>query len=232
MPNHVRNRLEIIGSKDQVEQLFRAFNTHHEAKPHKSFNGKIIYLHKNGSVGWLDEQTNEFSRRNEPTVVGVPDGYEIDIESAFDHFPDFEKVIPQPKNIFNGDLSSEKEDECRKQGIPTWYDWNQANWGTKWNCYNVKSENETTFFFDTAWSSVPVIIETISLQFPDVEIIYEYADEDTGYNCGRLKFKNGLIEEDVKTGGTKDAYELAFKLRPDYKQNYKLVDDNYIYFEE
>ncbi|MFA5299689.1 MAG: hypothetical protein WC389_16010 [Lutibacter sp.] len=118
-------------------------------------------------------------------------------------------------------------------GHKTWYEWSIENWGTKWNSSDCKKVNENTFEFDTAWSGVPKLIELMSKEFPDIEINYEYSDEDTGNNCASYKFLNGKVIEKIEPeGGSKEAYELAFKLRPERAGDYKLVGDTYKYVDE
>lgn len=113
-----------------------------------------------------------------------------------------------------------------------WYDWRIENWGTKWGGYSYEKVNENTFKFNTAWSGVPDMIEKMSLQFPDVTIEYKWADEDTGYNCGKAVYHNGEVSFEQPEGGSFEAYELAFELNPDSKEYYILVDGNYKYKEE
>lgn len=65
-----------------------------------------------------------------------------------------------------------------------WYKWNIANWGTKWNAYNVnliKNEGDTLIVqFDTAWSTPDPVIQTLAQWFPELRIMHEYFDE--GWN--------------------------------------------------
>lgn len=237
MPNHVKNRIELIGDRKVIKELIEKFSTHYPAEIRKteSHMGEMqLYIceNKDGNFGWFNPTTAEFTRRNQEPVIGLPYGFEIEIEKARDHFPDFNKVIPQPENIFNGSLGQAEEDMCRREGRPTWYRWNIDNWGTKWNSYSNKKEDDNIFTFETAWCSVPEIIRQMSLQFPEIEIVYEYADEDTGANTGVYLFKNGLVSENIHENQSKEAYELAFKLRPDYQENYVLVGDSYEYKEE
>lgn len=46
-------------------------------------------------------------------------------------FPDFNKIVPQPENLFKEDLYNEDIKRCRENNIPNWYDWNIKYWGTK-----------------------------------------------------------------------------------------------------
>lgn len=125
------------------------------------------------------------------------------------------------------DLAIKYQQNLTKYGSTTWYDWAIKNWGTKWNSYDCEKVNDTTYEFDTAWSGVPQLIEEIATQYPDIEITYKYSDEDTGSNCGHYIFFNGNTQEFPIENGSKEAYELAFELRPDRKENYKLVGDSY-----
>lgn len=77
-------------------------------------------------------------------------------------------------------------------GFTHWYPWANRFWGTKWNAYNhhVYDEFET---FDTAWSCpIPIFIKLSELN-PKLTIMVEYADEDSGSNCGTIVYKNGEL---------------------------------------
>lgn len=114
---------------------------------------------------------------------------------------DFNKILEMPKTF-------------------TWYDWCIENWGTKWNACNtyVVSDNEVEF--DTAWSCPINIFIELSKQFSDVEIEVEYADEDIGYNCGKLVFLNGNIEEcidmDNNTDFALDVWGYTEEMKEEY----------------
>lgn len=103
-------------------------------------------------------------------------------------------------------------DNCLIYGYLDWYDWSCDNWGTKWNacdCYIGESEIE----FSTAWNNVVALMAVLSEQHPDYEFYYEYADEDTGYQVGNIRLKGGkVIDSNVYEGGSKEAYEQAFRL--------------------
>lgn len=234
MPNNVKNSLKILGTPEQVQKVFNELNTHYPAELRRADNNEIICRQEGEewSVGWFNEHTGVFSRRNKKDVIGLPEGWSLEIKDAYDHFPDFNKVIPQPENIFTGDLGDKERKECRKKGIPNWLDWNRANWGTKWNCYSCEKVSYNTFTFETAWSGVPEMMEVLSKKFPEIEFIYEYADEDTGYNTGYYNLENGIITEHHPEDGSKEAYDLAFRLRPHYKDDYELVDGEWKYKEE
>lgn len=76
-----------------------------------------------------------------------------------------------------------------------WYDWHNANWGTKWNAYGQPegghSPDAECFEFETAWSHPGELVRLLSEQLPNVTFYVEYADEDIGANCGRYRAKGG-----------------------------------------
>lgn len=124
-------------------------------------------------------------------------------------------------------------DKCCKAyeetGFAYWYDWSIANWGTKWNTYECERESYATFTFETAWSGILNMIQRMSAGCPGIQIRYEYADEDIGYNCGEYTLLDGeIIHENTPEGGSREAYELAFKLRPEYRDYYELKDGVYV----
>jgi hypothetical protein len=68
----------------------------------------------------------------------------------------FNCAVPQPDNLYREPLSSDKEIELNAQGIPNWYNWNNRNWGTKWDACNEfdtqVENNKIVIYFDSAWS--------------------------------------------------------------------------------
>ncbi len=100
-------------------------------------------------------------------------------------------------------------------GAPNWYDWCCEHWNTKWNAYECLTVDpmDRRLEFLTAWSSVPPIVEAISLKFPDAVITYRWADEDIGHNVGEVVIQNGnCLEDRSPEDGTKAAYEMAAEI--------------------
>lgn len=94
---------------------------------------------------------------------------------------DFNRIIPQPKNIFNGSLGEKERQMCVEEGRPNWYDWNKENWHTKWNAYSfdIKDDDENTLIFDfqTAWNIPTPIMNKIFEMAKGCEIHYLAVDE-------------------------------------------------------
>lgn len=229
MPNHVKNILKFEGTVEKISKLIEKYKTVIPAQLSYTYDeAKIICENDEGDFGWYNPSTGEFEFSNNETVKGLPDGYKFKIKETFFHFPDFEKIIAPPANIFRGNLGEKERKECEEKGIPNWYDWNYENWGTKWNSYSCERISLDTYSFETAWSGVPKLIKRISLQFPDVKIIYKYADEDFSYNTGEYHFLNGeQIYSYHPEGGSNEAFALALEIRPEYQDDIEFVDGKY-----
>ncbi len=271
MPNYIKNRIELIGSPEAVRLLVESHSTFFPSVQHTSYDGKLTF--KNGSaIGWLNEKTNEFERRETETVIGVPDGYTPYMEAEWTRFPDFSKIIPIPEDLniassslgeagmshlygistFMGkfedakrfammseenkaeaiELGKKYKSNLDKYGFTTWYEWSIDKWGTKWNASSCEKISDNLFDFETAWSGVPELIRIMSSKF-NGKILYKYSDEDTGCNVGVFEFDKGnILSKNIPVNQSVEAYNLAFELRPDYKENYKLVGDTYEYIDE
>ncbi len=278
MPNYIKNRVELVGSPNDVKSLIEKFSTFYPTVPSKTHDGDLLIYKKPiegnswGEVGWLDEKTNIFTQREKEAVIGVPDGFIQEFDTEWTRFPDFSKIIPIPEDLYieSGSMGEAgmshlyriptfmglQEDDKRfdkmsdenkakaielgkkyksnldKYGFTTWYEWSIKTWGTKWNASSCEKESDNVYTFETAWSGVPELIRIMSANF-DGDIIYKFADEDTGANVGAFIFNKGNItSKNTPANRSKEAYDLAFELRPDYKENYKLVGDSYQYVEE
>ena len=91
-------------------------------------------------------------------------------------------------------------DNIKKYGYKNWYDWNRANWGTKWDAYEpyVNAMTDEIFLsFMTAWSTPEPIFRKLAEQYPDLLIEIEYADEDLGYNCGSYSYVDGKWDYNI-----------------------------------
>lgn len=94
-----------------------------------------------------------------------------------------------------------------KYGFPTWYEWCNYNWGTKWNASDTVILDTDTILFDTAWCNPRPVILKLAEMYPEAEIEHIWADEDMGSNTGRRIIRNG--EEQVEYfDGDHNAYEL------------------------
>lgn len=224
MPNHIKNKLTFTGAKQEIDKLIASFSTFHPSIQNKSYDGKLIYRN-DGDIGWLGDD-GLFYRRDLPAVDFIPDGFTPDMHEEWTRFPDFEKILPPPNDPAYRDDPSQ---DIVRDNPNWWYTWNVKNWGVKWNSYACQKLSDNIFLFETAWSGVPKLIDMISRNHPKVTIEYKYSDEDTGNNCGYFVFRNGLFRNVHIENGSKEAYELAFELRPDDLQYYIFDGVDYTY---
>jgi len=108
---------------------------------------------------------------------------------------DFNAILPQPKGIYLGSLS---EEDQVKYPI-NWYDWNIANWGTKWNAYQVVYLNrvydeddkdklwlaDILVKFETAWDVPTPVLSKLAEEF-DVEFTWNNEGEDVWHEWQKL----------------------------------------------
>ena len=109
-------------------------------------------------------------------------------------------------------LGEQAYQNVQKYGCPTWYEWANQNWGTKWNAYQCKplSKGDDTMIFLTAWGSAPNIVAALSRKYPAQTITYCWADENIGYNVGEAVFRGGeCVGLNVPEEGSPAAYEMA-----------------------
>ena len=145
------------------------------------------------------KELQEFVRSDSPQEEGADPN-----AASFD----FEKIVPPPANLFREDMTLEKERDLAEQGIPTWYDWNRQNWGTKWNAYSHDNPDrwmtvaqEDTLHcwrisFNTAWAPPTPVIEALMRRFPDVLLRHTWHDEGGG--GGILMYHKGELIYDVE----------------------------------
>ena len=116
---------------------------------------------------------------------------------------DFNKIIPEPEYENSND----------------WYNWRLQHWGTKWNAYNqIKTEKPNELYFLTAWSTPNKIYEALTKKFPNLTIKVDYADEDTGYDCGKMVFEDGKMVARLKTQCSRYSTKLAKQIWKKYNK--------------
>jgi hypothetical protein len=211
MPNHITNRLTIIGTEEEVAQV--------RAKIRGEEADRFIDFHKIAPI------PKELEGTVSPMRIISQEEYDAqELKIATNDLTENEKNW----GISRG-LTQALADEYREKfGHCDWYGWQTANWGTKWNAYEQYSDDANVIEFDTAWSTPYSLLVNLSKMFPQVTFEVEYADEDFGYNVGRYVLLNGEIEEEnIPDGGTQEALEMAMDIKGDdeyYLEGY-LIDE-------
>lgn len=106
------------------------------------------------------------------------------------------------------EMGRTRAENISKYGHADWYDWCCDVWGTKWNAGKFTIDWDfRTMSFDTAWSRPYGIINAFIEAFPDVDFEWLYADEDCGYNTGRICASDNGIAIDEYESVSNEAYE-------------------------
>ena len=89
----------------------------------------------------------------------------------------------------------------KKYGYDNWYDWCNANWGTKWD---VEGHLEKTprgsvgYTFDSAWAPPDEAIKKISELYPKLTFTLEYDEPGMDF-AGTMVIEKGEVVSDLKT---------------------------------
>jgi len=234
MPNHVTNRLIIIGTEEQIAAV-------------KEFI-KIEKTEENQEVFGLG--TIDFNK-----ILPMPKDLHVDAHSGILTAAEYATKEPLDSNPLMSILQRTSREKVesplklndedwelfikvlnnrRKYGAFTWYEWANEHWGTKWNAYEQpdKRNTENSIFFQTAWACPHDLMKKLSEVFPDVEFEVAWADEDLGHNLGIIKINNGeLIEQNTPEGGSLEAKKLFFEITQDTLEQHDM-SENYEYISE
>lgn len=188
MPNHTANNFTVTGPLNDVRRFVEAVKT------------KDTNLDFNGVVPMPDEILNTTS----PVRIQTQD--EIDkIWADWNKKKEDGKLdawqLKEGKPWGLG-ITQEKSDELlAKYGFNNWYNWANANWGTKWNAYDVgewsideggNGYGRATIYYETAWNPVTRLWLKVSKDYPTLEFFHEFADEGGGF-LGDETIVNGEI---------------------------------------
>lgn len=122
--------------------------------------------------------------------------------------------VPQPEGI---SFSVRDEDEEAKvnldlYGVKDGYNWNLANWDTKWDICDASvssSGDEIVAYFNTAWSAPIEGLRRVSEKFPNATFVLTYYETGCDF-CGATYFKDGVVEEsdaDITPSSIGDAWK-------------------------
>lgn len=199
MPNHITNRLTIIGTEEQVAQVRAEIKGERE--------DQYIDFHKIAPI------PKELEGTVSPMRIISQEEYDIQEKKIATN-----DLTENEKNWgISRSLTQALADEYKKKfGHCDWYGWQTANWGTKWNAYEQVEHDANVIEFDTAWSTPYSLLVNLSKKYPQVTFEVEYADEDFGYNVGKYVLLNGeTIDQNIPDGGSQEAIEMAMDIKGD-----------------
>lgn len=92
------------------------------------------------------------------------------------------KIAPLPAELDgttspNSEPNSDASKALReKYGYDNWYDWQVANWGTKWDVEAEVEDNDSLIFitFDSAWAPPCQAIASLAKKFPSLSFTLVY----------------------------------------------------------
>jgi hypothetical protein len=151
-------------------------------------------------------------------ILAITDTTNGDEGSKFD----FNTIIPMPESVRNtvsgSHLSQDEKDRqaenVKQYGYATWYDFANAEWGTKWNAYDVDVDLiNDCIGFDTAWAMPDPIFTKLSTMLPHATITVKFADEDIGHNCGIVVYHDGNSEYTDMAGDSHEARSFACEVK-------------------
>jgi hypothetical protein len=197
MPNHVTNKLRIIGTQEEVSAVLDQIKGDDEN----------IFIDFNK----IEPMPKELEgTQSPPRIISQEEYDEQQRRIENDELSENER-----KFGFSRGITQEMSDNFIETfGANNWYDWRNTFWGTKWNAYDQSMDDDNVISFDTAWSTPFDVIQELSFMFPNIEFEVKYADEDFGYNVGKYTIKNGAILSEYRPkGGSIEATELALDIK-------------------
>lgn len=209
MPNHITNIVKVEGSPEKVKELFLYVKGE---KSEFDFN-KIIPMPESLNItsgsnvdNAIAILSNDLEKFNEMLDWGWVK------EEGIETVEELQKVLMKklsPKDMQEGKIAL---DNLVKYGHKSWYSWSIANWGTKWNAYDIVKNNDNEIIFDTAWSTPFPVIEKLAQKFPELTIEVKFADEDIGSNCGVYSFEGGIFFSEYLPNGW-SAMKFAIEIK-------------------
>lgn len=147
-------------------------------------------------------ETFSMHKKEKLTASDMVDAYKEaeEARSKLEHVKNGEPINLKhiPYNIEEFDAVAERTlENAVSYGYVSWYYWRVANWGVKWDVFDVSirrtNDTEITINFETPWNTPTCAIVELSRKFPYADIRVEYADENIGSNCGWYALCKGDI---------------------------------------
>jgi hypothetical protein len=172
MPNWTSNRIYAEGSPEQISEFLDKI---------KGDNGVLDF---NRIIPMPELLKNTGSGSSTIHGKRVSEWYVV-------NHGNHELNIPESIRVF----TPEEEAELQEIGHRSWYDWSNANWGTKWNACDPEIEDEGSakcgyirILFMTAWSAPEPILYKLAGMFPSLSITCEWRHEDESEYPHSLEF--------------------------------------------
>jgi hypothetical protein len=223
MPNYVKNQIEVIGDRKQIDELLKNVSSKDRCFDFEKISPMPESLRidsgstndRNYAIFLYEEKIDDSPLKGYLSYPWVKKEGITTLEEVYEYF----KTKAPDGQIYNRNIAKQMHENIQKYGAKDWYDWSCNNWGTKWNASD-STIDENIITFETAWATPVPIIEKLSIDYPNLEFVVSYADEDIGSNCGIYKMKNGNIISDEK-GDIVFACEMWGYDPADYDDSYR-----------
>ena len=169
--------------------------------------------HCSNRVSFYSDNESDIQKLHSIFLKGLENDDEVDTGTVFGHFipePDWSTIPLHENDVKEYSFSNPRGEvgECPKMIIDKdrpfrsglrfestdvmddrWYNWRVQNWGTKWDCYDLSTDdcdlpNGFEVTFETAWSPPEEVCSAIREQYPNVSISWFYDEpgcEIAGY---------------------------------------------------
>ena len=246
MPNWCVNQVDVKGDEADVARLIELVKGEEDA-----FDFSKIVPPPDSPFYSVSDKQNHFQCGCEPVYVELPHLPEVVSYTDSDGNDVMRKQgewqvngLPLKKSFesngtiqdithigFGGKEVCPIHDKDKNSSHPDWwYNWNVANWGTKWNCGEVWHDRtteqiteagRTSYNFDTAWSPASPVIEALAEQFPTLTITHRYCEGGMGY-AGEVVYERGsFVSQDEYSSGNDSFPDEAYFDEGDGKRGYE-----------
>ena len=222
MPNYVRNILRVVS--DDKKEVNKVFDSIRAEDRLIDFN-KIIPCAKS-----LEDLFDVCDRVKKIALYMCRELFNPSLRNEI--VREYDSMPIEKKEAFTNEARVFLHN-IAEYGHGTGYRWRLENWNTKWNACSTQRMDENTLCFETAWSVPTKVFVALSQKFPNIKFECRYADEDTGYNCGRFSVINGeFVDEFNPKGGSNEAYEFSLSIWKEFQSCYKLTENGYVSVDE
>lgn len=213
MPNWCTNELEVSGPAEDLKSFTEAAYETKHVDEHKNWAGSVIPAHI--------EETELSFRKLRP----MPEELE-GIGSGSAMLPDGTvtlsfRTLPDGTNEA---VSAEEMAQLKEKfGATNWYEWNHANWGTKWDACEARrnddaQEGETcaSYMFDTAWCPPEAMIHFLAAKWPTLAFTLTFYEEGCAFG-GAMEWADGELVGEEDAGDNLRDWLAKKGLRTDVK---------------
>ena len=183
MPNWCFNTVTFSGPEDDVRKMREAVRV--DGKPLGSIDfNKIVPMPES-----LDIESSTLTSRSLEVYRQF-----IAARDAGEDTSEFQEMWDSGEASLS--LGERAYDNVKKYGAPTWYEWRNANWGSKWNAsqYGGMYDEPDAFIFDTPWSFPLAAMVALSNMFPSISFSAEWrAEGDT--ETWAIDIQHGEVRE-------------------------------------